>query len=139
MLGSIAFFAAYAQGVLPARFALTTAVTDLAFGLTALFVGWKLVSKEGLPRRGFSHWHLVGMVALLVSSTIGILTSPTPLGILTPGVNSQAVTWFPLSLVPTFFGPVTMIAHVMALQIARARVRSRSSIAEARKHPPLAA
>jgi hypothetical protein len=130
ILGSFGFFAAYWGGLLPGRFALPTAITDLLWGLTALFAAFSLVTPHGLPKPGFVAWNIGGLLALLTSSTLGIVTGPTRLGILAEGLTSQAVTAFPLNLVPTFFGPVTMVCHVICLQIARQKLASSRSDSE---------
>ena len=65
--------------------------------------------------------HVLGILGLIVSGGLAILTSPTPLGVLAASVTSQAMSDFPLSLVPTFLGPVVLILHLTALTIARDR------------------
>ena len=64
-----------------------------------------------------THWHTLGMLAALTSGTMGILTSGTPLGLLAGGVTGQAMSAFPLNLVPIYLGPVTLIFHLIALCI----------------------
>ena len=119
------FFVEYMRGNLPAAFAIPTGLSDVTIGSTALIAVSRLVSRDGVPKRGFILWHRFGVFALLVSGGTGILTSPTPLGIFASDVTSQAMSRFPLSLVPTFLGPVVLILHLMALAIAHEQGRSR--------------
>lgn len=112
------FFVKYAEGVLPGRFAIPTGISDVAVGLTAVVAAFRLVSNAGAAKRGFVTWHLFGILGLIVSGSLGILTSPMPAGLLATTPTSQAMNSLPLSLVPTFLGPVVLILHLMALSIA---------------------
>ena len=112
MVGSFAFLE-YRWGNLPGIYAVTTGVTDITFGLTSYYVAGR--------RRGIVYWHALGVFAQMISGGLGILTSGTELGLLAGGVTSQAMSEFPLSLVPLFFGPVTLIFHLIAFCILRNR------------------
>jgi hypothetical protein len=117
------FFFEYAWGRLPGLFAITTGATDVTAGITSILVAFQLISREGIAKRGVNHWHILAMLAALTSGTIGILTSGTPLGLLAGGVTSQAMSSFPLNLVPLYLGPVTLIFHLIALCILHAQAR----------------
>jgi hypothetical protein len=122
VLRVVGFFFLIAYGkILPSVFALPTGLTDLAAAVTAPLAAFLLVSSEGLPRRGLLWWHIFGVLAEFISGTMGVLTSPTPLGILAGSLTSQPVCGWPLSLTPTFVGPVTLIFHLMAFCIVYAR------------------
>jgi hypothetical protein len=113
----IVFLLAYYSGSLPALFAIPTAATDMTVGITAPFVAFLWLSNDGAPTRPFVLWHYFGILGLIVSGSLGILTSPTPAGILAGDVTSQAMSEFPLVLVPTFLGPLILILHLIALTI----------------------
>src|SRR5260370_19558948 len=117
------FFLEYAWGRLPGLFAITTGATDFTVGITSMLVAFKLISREGIPKPGVTYWHVFAMLAALTSGTMGILTSGTPLGLLAGGVTSQAMSTFPLNLVPIYLGPVTLIFHLIALCILHAQAR----------------
>jgi hypothetical protein len=104
--------------VLPGRFAVSTGISDVTIGLTAIVAAYRLVSHSGAAKRGLVTWHLVGILGLIISGGLGILTSPSPAGLLAITPTSQAMNSLPLSLVPTFLGPVVLILHLMALSIA---------------------
>src|SRR5262249_26712734 len=117
------FIVEYLKGNLPPAFAIPTALSDVTIGSAALIAASRLVSADGVPKPAFALWHRFGVFGLLVSGGMGILTSPTPLGILASDITSQAMCRLPLSLVPTFLGPVVLILHLMALAIAYERPR----------------
>ena len=117
------FLIAYGKN-LPRVFALPTGLTDLAVAITAPLAAFLLVSSQGNPKPGLFWWHILGVLAELISGTMGVLTSPTPLGILTGNLTSQPVSGWPLSLTPTFVGPLTLIFHLMALCIIHAPIHS---------------
>ncbi|MEO7651579.1 MAG: hypothetical protein ABIZ80_14025 [Bryobacteraceae bacterium] len=106
------------QGVLPGTFAIPTGVMDILIAATSLVVAARLVTPDRRPRPGFFVWHVVGLLSLAISTTLGILTSSTRFGLVTDGITSQPMTWFPMSLAPTFIGPLVLICHLLALVAA---------------------
>jgi hypothetical protein len=103
------------QGVLPPVFALPTAIIDVAFAVTSFFVASRLLSASGQPKPGFFVWHVLGLVGLGVSVALAILTSSNEWGLTFGGPTSQAMTRFPISLVPTFVGPLMVTLHLLAI------------------------
>jgi len=110
----ITFVILEARGVLPAIFALPAGYGDMAIGVTAPFVAWKLVSPS--HRSGFILWQFLGMADLVTAVTLG-----TTAGLLSPhGPSMVAMTVLPLSLIPTFIVPLLLIFHVICIAQARA-------------------
>ncbi len=108
-----------ARGVLPAIFALPAGYGDMAIGITAAFVAWKLA--EPAHRNSFIFWQVLGIVDLVLAVSLGTtarLTDPQ-------GASMVAMTVLPLSLVPTFLVPLFVIFHVIC--IAQARIWKSSS------------
>jgi hypothetical protein len=103
------------QHVLPALFAVPTALMDVTLALTSFYVASKLVSPDGKARPGFVVWHAMGLVALAISAILAVLTSSERFGLVKDGITSQPMTWFPMSLVPVFIGPMVTIFHLLAL------------------------
>lgn len=101
----IIFLIANHNGVLPGLFAIPTGSIDVTIGITAPIIAIVLVSGR-TPRHWFATWHVCGILGMMVSGTLGIIASP------------RAMSGFPLGLVPTFLGPVTLILHLMALSIS---------------------
>lgn len=112
------------QHVLPGLFAIPTGIIDIAFVVTSFVVATRLVTPEGRARPGFIAWHILGLSGLAVSATLAILTSTARFGLVHGGITSQPMTWFPMSLVPTFIGPFVLVCHLLAIVAARARLRS---------------
>lgn len=110
IVGGTACFWSYSQGLFPASFAYVTGVTDLMWGATSLIAASVLVSDSDTPKKGFVGWHLAGFLALVASSLTGALTSP--------------MGPFPFSFIPTFLGPIVLVSHLMACNIARSRIRT---------------
>jgi len=107
------------QHILPALFAIPTGIIDIAIAVASLFVAARLVSPQGQPQPGFVAFHIAGLMGLAVSVTMAILTSSTWFGLAEDGISSQPMTWFPMSLVPTFIGPLVLVCHLLALVAAR--------------------
>jgi hypothetical protein len=113
----VVFFIYYFRGKLPAEFAIPTGISDISVGISAPIAASILLSATRTPGVGFLIWHLLGVLGLMISGTMGVLTSPAPIGILAPETTSQAMADFPLNLVPTFLGPLILVFHLAALCI----------------------
>jgi hypothetical protein len=102
-----------ARGGLPAIFALPAGYGDMAIGLTATFVAWKLANP--VRRNIFIFWQLLGITDLVTAVSLG-----TTARLLSPnGPSMVAMTVLPLSLVPTFLVPLFLILHVICIAQAR--------------------
>jgi len=85
-----------ARGVLPPIFALPAGYGDMAIGMTATLVAWKLANP--VRRNSFILWQLLGIADLVTAVSLG-----TTARLLSPQSASMvAMTVLPLSLVPTF-------------------------------------
>ena len=109
------FMLLHRQGVLPGVFALPAGWGDIAIGATAPLVAWAISSKNNFPTRVFVLWNVLGMFDLVMAVSLGVLASASPLGILAGAITTEVMGKFPLSLIPTFFVPVLIIFHLIAL------------------------
>jgi hypothetical protein len=123
--GILAFIKAH-QHVLPAVFAIPTGAIDVTFAITSFFVAARLISRNGHPKPGFFAWHAAGLMGLAVSAILAVLTSSNRFGLVEGGITSQPMTWFPMSLVPVFIGPIVLIFHLLALGAAHPHYRAAS-------------
>jgi hypothetical protein len=102
-----------ARGVLPAIFALPAGYGDMAIGMTATLVAWKLANPA--RRNSFILWQLLGITDLVTAVSLG-----TTARLISPeGPSMVAMTVLPLSLVPTFLVPLFLIFHVICIAQAR--------------------
>ena len=113
------------QHVLPAAaFAVPTGLSSTLLLQSRLFLRRRLrmVTAAGQNDRGFCRvarsW---ARVSLAVSVVMAVLTSSPRFGLVEASHTSQPMTWFPMSLVPVFIGPMVLIFHS-----ARSRLRSRT-------------
>jgi len=101
------------RGVLPAIFAWPAGYGDMAIGMTAAFVAWKLA--EPGHRNSFILWQVLGIADLVLAVSLG-----TTARLLDPqGASMVAMTVLPLSLVPTFLVPLFVIFHLICIAQAR--------------------
>jgi hypothetical protein len=113
-LGGFSFLVLYAYGILPGLFALPAGLGDMAIGVTAPFVAFRLIGANHRTR--FLVWQTLGILDLVVAVSMGALSQfVLPLG---PGAFPMAV--LPLSLIPTFAVPLLLILHIISI----AQVRS---------------
>jgi len=102
-----------ARGILPAIFAWPAGYGDMAIGMTAAFVAWKLA--EPGHRNSFILWQVLGIVDLVTAVSLG-----TTAALISPqGPPMVPMTVLPLSLVPTFLVPLFAIFHVISIAQAR--------------------
>jgi hypothetical protein len=120
VLGAI-FLLMYAQGRMPAAFALPAGAGDVAVGLLAPIVA--VAYARGVAGREFLvvGWNLLGLLDL---ATTGFLTSPSPLQVLSLDAPNQLISEYPLVLVPVFGVPLAVLLHVASLvKLGRDAVR----------------
>ena len=117
LYGTLAIVKTYQQ-FLPALFGIPTAIMDILIATTSFYAATRLVSPRGYPQPGFFAWHVAGLITLGISAVLAILTSSTSFGLVKDEITSQPLTWFPMSLVPTFIGPFVLVCHLLALVTA---------------------
>jgi hypothetical protein len=99
-----------ALGHLPALFALPAGLGDIATGIAAPLVAYRLA--QGAGRRRALWFNGLGTLDLIVAVTLGALTAFQLVNV-TP-VNT-AITALPLALIPTTAVPLLLVLHITAL------------------------
>jgi hypothetical protein len=99
-----------ALGHLPALFALPAGLGDIATGIAAPLVAYRLA--QGTGRRRALWFNGLGTLDLIVAVTLGALTSFQLVNV-TP-VNT-AIGELPLALIPTTAVPLLLVLHITAL------------------------
>ncbi len=110
----LGFLIAFLLGRLPAQFALPEGLGDIIAAVFAFPLA--LAMRRNKAVRGyFIAWNIFGLVDLVSAITMGVLYSEGPFGILRTGVSTALMTTFPVNLIPTFFVPLFIMLHVLAL------------------------
>jgi hypothetical protein len=104
-------------GELPAVFAVPAGVGDIAVGVAAPFVAWRL--SRGADRTGAIWFNVLGIVDLVVAVGIGFLAGSGPTNLLHVTPSTEAVTTLPLALIPTTAVPLALALHVISLRRLR--------------------
>jgi len=107
----LAFLALLALGRLPALFAVPAGVGDLAIGLTAPLMA------RNLHRRGLAiAWNLVGLADLALAVFLGATTTPGAAHLFFTTPSAEAMTAFPMAIIPTFLVPLSIGLHVVSFR-----------------------
>jgi hypothetical protein len=117
VLGGV-FLLRWAQGGLPAAFALPAGTGDVLTGLFALPVALYMATGARGGRAAAYAWNIFGVADLVVAVTMGVLTSLRLLGIDQPNTISSDAS---LVLIPAFAVPLSLILHGLSLWQLRRR------------------
>jgi hypothetical protein len=121
----VVFLILFAQGQLPAHFALPAGSGDMAVGITAPLLALALVRRRPSAVALAFLWNVFGLLDLVVAVGMGTgFLAP----LLVPGLGHRVTPAagmgiFPLILVPTFAVPVSVLLHLLALRRLRPEVR----------------
>jgi hypothetical protein len=118
-VGGYVFLILYSYGYLPGYFAWPAGVGDIFIGVTAPFILSRLASPGFTRSKSFMVWNVLGILDLVVAVGMGrfgslLIANPIPTAIM-----SQ----MPLVLIPTFFVPLFIMLHLVALLHARRAVQ----------------
>jgi len=120
----LGFVAAVILNVLPAQFGYPAGWGDVLAAALCLPLAGAVGRQQYSARLRtlFIAWNLFGLIDLVAAVTLGILYSPGPFGVLRTDISTGLMATFPVNLIPTFFVPIFILSHVLAL------VRSREII-----------
>ena len=65
-------------------------------------------------------WNLFGLLDLVIAVTMGFLTSPSPLQLLSLDAPNELISAFPMVMVPAFAVPLSVLLHLASLAKLRA-------------------
>jgi len=112
ILGGV-FLVLYAVGRLPYTFAHSAGWGDVATGVLAIPLVWAIRHRVTRWRWLTAAWNVLGRADLLAAVTLGVGSAPgSPLHFVHEAPGSGAIVTFPWVLVPAFFVPLYMLAHV---------------------------
>jgi len=110
----LGFVMAWLFGKLPPQFGIPEGIGDIVAAVFALPLALALY--RGRPvRTSYVVWNIFGLVDLVSAISVGVLYSQGSFGILRTGVSTALMTTFPVHLIPTFFVPLFIMLHVLAL------------------------
>ena len=126
----VIFLLLWWDGHLPWQFALPAGIGDVATGIAALFVAALLAKKAAYALSAAYAWCLFGIVDLVVAVSMGTLTSPGRLHLLSLEAPNLLITAYPLVMIPTFAVPLSIILHGLCLwKIRRLAGTQRAAVA----------
>ena len=103
------FLALYSYRILPCVFALPAGWGDIAIGVTAPFVALKLAVPA--RRHSFMVWQVLGILDLVAAVGLGATAA-----VLNPsGAQADTLSVLPLSVIPTFGVPLTLMLHFISI------------------------
>jgi hypothetical protein len=108
----LTFLLLYADGRLPAVFALPAGIGDVAAGLAAPFVARYLARHPGSRAVPFQ---VLGAMDLVVALTTGFAVAAGPYQLMPTTPDGSLLAALPLALVPTVAVPLALAAHVVSL------------------------
>ena len=120
-IGGALFLLAYAQGDMPAEFALPAGIGDVLVGLAAPLVARRIaIDGPRRARRSALVWCALGIADLVVAVACGFLTVPSAFQQLALDAPNAALTSYPMVVVPTFVVPASILLHVFVIVRLRA-------------------
>ena len=117
------FLALYANHVLPAGFAITAGLGDMAVAFAAPWMVRALIQRpEFAASAAFVRWNVLGILDLVVAISLGAISAT--LAAAHPGeLNTTPMAILPLILIPAFQVPFFIMLHAMALMQGRQMAR----------------
>lgn len=116
--------AAWLRGALPGVFALPAGIGDVLTGLFALPVAIAVATGTAEGRRAATLWNILGLADFAVAITMGMITSPGPMQLIVPDVQSIGAGDYPGVLTPAFVVPGSILLHALSLRQLRRRSRT---------------
>jgi hypothetical protein len=112
----ISFVFLYAAKRLPAPFAPVAGWGDVAVGLLAIPLFFRLMRKPAsIPSGALLFWNLLGVADLVTAVFLGATSSPGPIQIFHQPQNSAAMSMVPWILIPCFLVPAFLFLHLCTL------------------------
>jgi hypothetical protein len=117
----VVFLIVMIQGQLPAAFAVPAGLGDIAVGVAAPFLAWRM-ARGRATRHAVVRFHVLGVLDLIVAvGTAALITS----GLLEVTPSTELLRLLPLALVPTAAVPLAVALHVVSLRQLRTAAAAR--------------
>jgi len=129
VLGGV-FLVRWAQGLLPAEFALPAGTGDMLVGLLALPVAFWVHSRTSAGIVAGYAWNVFGILDLAIALSMGFLTAPGPFQRFAFDLPNTTVGAYPLVMIPAFAVPLSLILHGLSIwQLRRTRAYNEARFA----------
>jgi hypothetical protein len=117
------FLVGWAQGDIPGAFALPAGIGDMLVGLTALPVAAYVHAGAPRARQLGLAWNMLGLLDFASAITLGALTSPGPLQMLSTGQPNTLLGTYPSVMIPAFIVPSSILLHALSIRQLRRKAR----------------
>lgn len=112
----VGFLSLFAMKVLPAQFAIPTGLGDVFIGIAAPIVAYIYLLQKPFSKKVAIVWNYLGIADLTMSITLGILTYPEPLHVISTEVSNLPIALYPLVIIPVFAVPFSALIHLFTLR-----------------------
>jgi len=109
------FLVNWVRGSIPGIFALPAGTGDVLVGLLALPVALYMSSGTSGGRTAGIAWNLLGLTDFTIAITMGALSSPGRLQVLSLSHPNVQIGTYPTVMIPAFGVPSSIILHVLSL------------------------
>jgi hypothetical protein len=109
------FLVNWVRGSIPGIFALPAGTGDVLVGLLALPVALYMSSGTSSGRTAGIAWNLLGLTDFAIAITMGALSSPGRLHVLSLSHPNVQIGTYPTVMIPAFGVPSSIILHVLSL------------------------
>ena len=109
------FLVNWLRGSIPGIFALPAGTGDVLVGLLALPVALYVSSGTSSGRAAGIAWNLLGLTDFAIAITMGAITSPGRLQVLSLSQPNVQIGTYPTVMIPAFAVPSSIILHVLSL------------------------
>lgn len=119
------FLVGWALGAVPGIFGLPAGIGDVATGLLALPVAYRLAAGGGDAHRVAVAWNIFGLLDFTIAVGIGLAIAPGPFQLIAPNIRDGATGGtYPTVLIPAFAVPSSILLHALSLRQLRRRGRA---------------
>ena len=129
------FLVNWLRGSIPGIFALPAGTGDVLVGLLALPVALYVSSGTPGGRTAGIAWNLLGLTDFAIAITMGALSSPGRLQVLSISQPNIQIGTYPTVMIPAFGVPSSIILHMLSL--SQLRRSAHETQLKSRRHEPL--
>jgi uncharacterized membrane protein len=115
------------DGLVPKMLTFEGANVDIYVGASAPLFAW-LSTRGRLGVKFALAWNVLGLLALTNVVIRAVLTAPGPFNLIHAEVPNLMMGAFPFMFIPTFFVPLAVVLHVLAIWAIRSRLRTATRV-----------